>query len=218
MQVMHKKLPKNELGRDFIIGDLHGCYDDLCALIRENKFDASKDRLFSVGDLVDRGPNSMDCLSFLDSSWFHAVRGNHEQMLIDVVLNNEISSYNMYFMNGGGWIMTEDKEELLRLTKLAAALPIAITVETDAGLVGICHTDPPDDWAYTLDPEEHVVDQMLWGRSRIMNKDTTPIIGVVKTYHGHTPSKKVIRLGNCNFIDTGACFKDAGGFLTMEQI
>ena len=43
----------NRKGRDFIVGDLHGCVDALRYLLREIAFDPASDRLFSVGDLVD---------------------------------------------------------------------------------------------------------------------------------------------------------------------
>src|SRR3546814_1255791 len=62
MTTYHQLLPSNDIGRDFIVGDLHGCLDLLQAELTRIEFDRSKDRLFSVGDLVDRGPDSMGCL------------------------------------------------------------------------------------------------------------------------------------------------------------
>ncbi len=47
----------NQAGRDFVVGDVHGCFRTLeCALL-EIEFDPSRDRLFGVGDLVNRGPH-----------------------------------------------------------------------------------------------------------------------------------------------------------------
>jgi len=51
------KLPTNQAGKDYVIGDLHGCYELLERLLDAVGFDKSKDRLFSVGDLIDRGPD-----------------------------------------------------------------------------------------------------------------------------------------------------------------
>lgn len=42
------------------------------------------DRLFSVGDLVDRGEHAIDALALLDFPWFFAVKGNHEEVMCDV--------------------------------------------------------------------------------------------------------------------------------------
>lgn len=39
--------------------------------------------MLSVGDLVDRGPDSIGCLKLLEAPWFHAVMGNHEQLLLN---------------------------------------------------------------------------------------------------------------------------------------
>jgi serine/threonine protein phosphatase 1 len=59
---MIKKFELNEKGRDFVVGDIHGCFDLLSNNLKEIGFDESVDRLFSVGDLVDRGKQSEDCI------------------------------------------------------------------------------------------------------------------------------------------------------------
>lgn len=78
-----RKLPTNTLGKDYVVGDLHGCYGLLERLLNEVDFDKTRDRLFSVGDLIDRGPESLRCLQLLKEPWFYAVRGNHELMMLD---------------------------------------------------------------------------------------------------------------------------------------
>ncbi|MGC9207998.1 MULTISPECIES: metallophosphoesterase [Acidithiobacillus] len=77
--IMH---PANLQGRDFIVGDLHGHPDVLYRLMDQVGFDVDTDRLFSVGDLVDRGPNSAAALDLLDAPWFYPVLGNHDAMLL----------------------------------------------------------------------------------------------------------------------------------------
>jgi len=74
------EIPLNEKGKDYIVGDLHGNYYLLLEALKKINFDPDKDRLFSVGDLVDRGPNVYECLKLLDEPWFFAVKGNHENM------------------------------------------------------------------------------------------------------------------------------------------
>lgn len=64
----------------WLVGDLHGCLAQLTAKLRLLRFDPYQDLLISVGDLIDRGPQSAACLGLLDCRWFRAVRGNHEQM------------------------------------------------------------------------------------------------------------------------------------------
>lgn len=78
-----RRMPPNTRGRDFIVGDIHGCLDELISLLAHARFNPKRDRLFSVGDLIDRGPKSAEALDLLEEPWFFAVRGNHEQMLLD---------------------------------------------------------------------------------------------------------------------------------------
>lgn len=73
-----RKFSKNENGRDFIVGDIHGNYSLLLSLLEHVKFDFVVDRLFSTGDLVDRGPEPNETLGLIDESWFHPVMGNHD--------------------------------------------------------------------------------------------------------------------------------------------
>ena len=73
MQQRFLKVPRNEQGRDFAVGDVHGCFTRLQDSLGRMGFDASRDRLFSVGDLVDRGPESEAALEWLAQPWFFAV-------------------------------------------------------------------------------------------------------------------------------------------------
>ncbi len=78
-----RRLQDNNRGKDYVVGDLHGCFSLLERLLEAVDFDPNCDRLFSVGDLIDRGPDSLRCLELLAEPWFFAVQGNHEYMLLD---------------------------------------------------------------------------------------------------------------------------------------
>ena len=56
---------RNERGRDFVVGDIHGMFSALENFLEELSFDPGRDRLFSVGDLIDRGPESDPVLQWL---------------------------------------------------------------------------------------------------------------------------------------------------------
>lgn len=67
--------------RTIVVGDIHGCYDELLDLLAEVQF-ADGDRLVSVGDLVTKGPKSREVLDrFMSDSQFSAVIGNHDLAL-----------------------------------------------------------------------------------------------------------------------------------------
>ncbi|MFV8835498.1 metallophosphoesterase [Aquisalimonas sp.] len=104
------RLPANEHGRDLVIGDLHGHRATLEAALEALRFDPSRDRVISVGDLVDRGPDSRGCLRLLETPWFHAVMGNHEDLLIGAVrqLSTEGGTdarFAVHQNNGGEWLL-----------------------------------------------------------------------------------------------------------------
>ena len=68
-----------------IIGDIHGCLDELKTLLEKIKFDATTTTLVSVGDMIVKGPNSVEVVRFVRSlpqGSFLAVRGNHEDNVL----------------------------------------------------------------------------------------------------------------------------------------
>jgi len=90
-------------------------YSLLISSLDSVNFDASKDRCFSVGDLIDRGPQSKECLPFLDENWFNPVRGNHEQLLIEAVREPRPESLTMWYLNGGCWAIDQSNYYLKKL-------------------------------------------------------------------------------------------------------
>jgi predicted phosphodiesterase len=67
--------------RTIVVGDIHGCYDELMDLIEKVKLD-SNDRVICVGDLITKGPKSREVLQlFMSDKRFSTVIGNHDLAL-----------------------------------------------------------------------------------------------------------------------------------------
>eukprot|EP00798_Chlamydomonas_sp_ICE-L_P030215 gene30214-35202_t len=73
-------------GRVIVVGDVHGCYDELEQLLEVTKFEPHVDNLILAGDLVNKGPKSKQVLNLMHSlgSSAHAVRGNHDDHVLSV--------------------------------------------------------------------------------------------------------------------------------------
>lgn len=68
--------------REIFIGDVHGCFDQLSELWKKLEIQEG-DKVYFVGDIIDRGPASSSCLTFLRDlsktpNWGGCVLGNHE--------------------------------------------------------------------------------------------------------------------------------------------
>lgn len=67
--------------RTIVVGDIHGCYDELIALMEKVEL-GEKDRVVSVGDLITKGPKSREVLElFMTDPRFTSVIGNHDLAL-----------------------------------------------------------------------------------------------------------------------------------------
>jgi diadenosine tetraphosphatase ApaH/serine/threonine PP2A family protein phosphatase len=67
--------------RTIVVGDIHGCYDELMELLGKVDF-GEKDQVVAVGDLITKGPKSREVLElFMTDARFHTVIGNHDLAL-----------------------------------------------------------------------------------------------------------------------------------------
>lgn len=139
-------LPANPLGRDLIVGDLHGHRATLDAALNALAFDPQRDRVLSVGDLVDRGPDSPGCLALLGEPWFHAVMGNHEDLMLGSVrelraTHGSDPRFAIHQNNGGEWLLAAwpPDSELERSLERAKLLPHVLIVGAGATRYHVVH-------------------------------------------------------------------------------
>ena len=219
---------KNTRGRDFIVGDIHGSFSALELLLQRIRFNPECDRVFSVGDLIDRGPESHRVIEFLNYEWFHSIMGNHERMLLDSEHSPQVLE-NWTHYNGGAWWKKIPDNIRPRIRKVLANLPLAFEVSTAIGQVGIVHADIPTGTPWhqfirALDTDPDMDEYALWSRNRYkhfkMMGRTVPVEGIDLVVFGHTPVSEPLHTANFYYIDTGASLLNdkSLGKLTLLQV
>ncbi|OOG25197.1 phosphoprotein phosphatase [Thioalkalivibrio denitrificans] len=211
-----ERLKKNSRGRDFAVGDLHGMFTHLEHALEALEFDPELDRLLSVGDLIDRGPESHRALEFLERPWFHAIQGNHERLLLDSESDADMAC-TWVALNGGEWWRDVDKAEQARFRRRMRDLPYLMEVDTDQGKVGLVHADIPlelswQDFVDKLADDERLRDYAVWSRKRInlseASGEVPPVDGIDLVIMGHTPLQQAVHAANIYYLDTGAAYAD----------
>lgn len=81
-----------------IIGDIHGCYKTLLALLQKCP---KEEQIVFCGDLVDRGPRSREVIEFAIENKIPTVKGNHEDLMIDFLCGNNRYAQDAWINNGG---------------------------------------------------------------------------------------------------------------------
>jgi serine/threonine protein phosphatase 1 len=213
--------------RCFFVGDIHGCYDDLMKKLSLLHFDFKKDVLISVGDLIDRGPDSINCLKLIDEPWFHCVYSNHEDFLLRYALNkmSDDEAFEWVKDNGGMWFALLSEDERDKLCQYAIArlknVPITLEVQLPNGKrIGVVHAGlPVNDWdqsqAYLEKFPNRARFHMIWDRDRAesvidyhIGKKSSHlpmfVQGIDAVVMGHNRVVESLHYGNCAWIDTVA--------------
>lgn len=213
-----RSFERNTKGKDFIVGDIHGCFDHLDKLLTQVSFNTFKDRLFSVGDLADRGPDSKAALNFKG----YAIQGNHENMTISYY--NEMCTEAFYAKNGGEWFIKLDRETQKEYVDFFKQLPYAMEIETAMGKIGVVHAEAPRPWNdlkdtlsedFDEEKDRYFFARLLEGRHKFKIMDEARVDDIHHVFVGHTIVRVPLTLGNVTYIDTGAF---AGQFLTMVEL
>lgn len=81
-----------------IIGDIHGCHETLKELLSRYP---DETEIYSVGDIIDRGPKSEEVVQLAIDMGFKTVIGNHEHMLLDYIEKTNKYKSGTFLYNGG---------------------------------------------------------------------------------------------------------------------
>lgn len=228
---MIKFIHKNIRGTDYICSDIHGHFYLLEEALKRVGFKEEVDRLFSLGDLIDRGDGSSQVLEWINKPWFYAIQGNHERMLINAFESQSDILRHQWFAWGGQWAEDMADEEVEPFYNALSELPIAIDIELANGLhVGLVHAELPNtcDWNSVIlllqsakpnDIESNrEISDLLWKRSQAFSTvdeilDIELVTNVGHVFHGHTIVSDYHTITNRTFMDLGSYESGTIGFI-----
>ena len=231
MTQRHVTIDMTRRRRLLLTTDVHGEYRRLDETLQDMGFDPDLDVLVMLGDLIDRGPDSMSALEWIERRGVLRILGNHDtvpRMFLRRLINRRTA-----VSWGGAWFVDLPEEQLSKMGLRLEDAPTAMTVQTPGGrTIGLVHADCHHDWNEHVrrlvdawhEHHEHAVEKSLWRRDTIESLDEARnsgmapdqeefrITGVDHVFHGHTPHERAFAFGDRSWLDTGACY---GGALTV---
>lgn len=220
-----------------VIGDVHGCYKTLIALLDKLPKD---EKIVFTGDLIDRGPMSKEVVQLVMDNNFPTVTGNHEDMMVgeskyrydwgyngsSQTLDSYGMKYSVRFSDPSHMDPIEDQDPanlkvFMKHKEWMSNLPVYLLfddVVNDSGeKLLVSHSSAAKVWKWSeerrKEMEHHFRDHIIWGR------DYNPqhVKGIFNVI-GHTPVKEPAIRGGVAFIDTGAVFKKKLTALRFPQM
>lgn len=192
--------------RTIVVGDIHGCYDEFLALLEQVHF-SENDLLVSVGDIVDRGAQSLELFQFFkDQKNAITLMGNHERKHLLGVLNYAQEIVKLQFGAAYAEFLTW-LEDLPYYYETPEAIIVHAFFEHDKAL----QEQSEKVLAGTTSGSRHL--ERKYGTESYWQdhyQGSKPII------YGHHVVGEAVKIYNNTYgIDTGACH---GGYLTAIEL
>lgn len=199
--------------RVIIVGDVHGCLDELHALLGACGYSEERDTVILVGDLVNKGPKSPGVVAAARASGFLAVRGNHDDSCLFALEKREHA-------RARGRAPTDDAKhpyvdklsaadaQYLRDLPYTISLPTLDAVVVHAGLVpGVALESQDPAGMYTM---RNLVKGGLSYSWTDKPTHGTPWAGEWRgqphVYFGHDAKRGLQQLSHATGLDTGCCY------------
>ena len=206
--------------RTIIVGDVHGCITELEELLKITSYNKSSDNLVLLGDLIDRGPNSIGVVRKAQELRARCVMGNHEHNLYKWLASNKTSKGKDYYP----WLTDKDISFIINMPThikqdnyvlvhagLRGGVPLAL--QTPEDMLHIRYIDKYSGETFSLKKV-----QKLSKKDARLCFWTKTWMGPESVIYGHNPSsyespliEVVAPNVSCYGLDTGCCF---GGNLT----
>jgi serine/threonine protein phosphatase 1 len=199
--------PPSYKERIFAVGDIHGCFDKLIALMGKIDIKWGREKLIFLGDYIDRGPDSFEVVEYLiDLKKQHPnivfLKGNHEEMLENFLSGNNRLGYlsdggqqtlDSYIAHRKGMTFPVPEEHLDFFRSLVLFHETDHYIFVHAGL------------EKGLPLERQDPEVLLWIRDPFVRSGADFGKRVV---FGHTPFSEPLVEANKIGIDTGAVFSN----------
>lgn len=194
--------------RVFAIGDIHGCSKTFKKLLLEKIQIRKSDKIYCIGDYVDRGRDSKGVIDFIfelrkKGYHIHTLRGNHEQMMLDAPISKIKMQH--WLKNGGSATLKSFHIESLKEIApkyLSFLKKTKFYIKTQKYI--FVHAGLNFSKANLFEDK----DAMLWLRDF---PSYQPVLAGQILIHGHTPKSLdtiLTQHGNCFNIDGGCVFKE----------
>lgn len=205
----------------YVMSDLHGEYDKFIEMLKLIDL-KSTDKLYILGDVIDRGPKSLEIIDYIRKvDNIKLLMGNHESFCLQVLLKNNY--FDIWFNAGGettyNQLKERDSEYICEFIKFISVLPKYLII--DNYILVHAGVEIPEDFDSSVEVLMDLQDEdmLLWDREFITSDKTINGYTVVC---GHTPtmmfsdkSKKasITHLNGKILIDCGAHFSQNRGRL-----
>lgn len=209
----------------YVLSDIHGCYNTFLNMLELINF-KEDDELYILGDIIDRGPNSLSIIDYvIDSNNITVLKGNHEKMFEEYV---ETSDHSLWYYNGGARthaeIRARGNEYECLLYRYIKQFPYILLVDkyilVHAGIY------------LTSDYQSLDIDKILnqneetcvWDRNFVYKprkyKDYTVICGhtPVQTITDSNDNPSILKEDGLIVIDCGCVFKHRNGRLACLRL
>jgi len=206
----------------YAIGDLQGCYEPFRRLLDKIRFDERSDRLWLVGDLVNRGPQSLKTLRYVKSMGEAAVTvlGNHDLHLL--ALGHNVRHSDTHFESMRKILSAKDSDELLDWLR---CLPLAHYDKSINSLM--VHAGLPPQWSVkkalkrAAEVEEKlrgkkylkVLKHMYGNRPRRWSGDLSGVARTRFIINAFTRTRMIYPDGRLNFTHSGPPEKARRGLI-----
>ena len=198
----------------YIIGDVHGCYKSLLALIEQfpNK---QNSKIVFAGDLIDRGSNSCEVVKFIMDNNYDCVKGNHEEIFLEYAPskeNEDLSDSKYWLFKCGGEQTLKSytsKDEYYKQYDFIKTLPLYLEYKdyktTDNRYLVVSHSAVGKVWDKRDSKDKFDIEdfenQLLYKRyKQFDNKD-------IFNVYGHTPRSEAKLTSFDANVDLGCVYK-----------